>query len=71
MPKNDLEKQKAQPHQPLRRIKYRSGLDGQRYVDPDPEKDWAKENLTMEHLDDVGYKLLLKKRVIVPVGGKS
>jgi len=66
-----IEKQKAQPHQVLKRIKYKSGQPGQRYIDPDPKKDWAKEKVTFEHLDNTGYATLLKARRIAPVKGGS
>lgn len=54
----NLTTQKAQPHPVLRRIKYRSGLEGQRYIDP------GTEEVPFDHLDDVGYQLLLKKKII-------
>ncbi len=50
-------------HDVLARIKYRSHLDGERYIDP------GTEQVTFEHLDDTGYQLLLMKNIIKPVGG--
>jgi hypothetical protein len=50
------------PHEVLTRIKYRSHLPGERYIDP------GAETPTFEHLDDTGYQLLLMKNIIRPVG---
>lgn len=50
------------PHEVLQRIKYRSHLSEQRYIDP------GTETPTFEHLDDVGYQLLLTMKIIRPVG---
>lgn len=62
-----LEAQKARPHEVLKRIKYKSGQEGQRYIEPDASKDWSKEKVTFEHLDAAGYATLLKARRIKPV----
>jgi hypothetical protein len=49
---------KTLPHPVLKRIKYRSKLDGQRYIDP------GQEEVTFEHLADEDYALLRKKNII-------
>ena len=61
----DISKQKSKPHEVLKRIKYRSGYADSRYIDP------GEEVVTMEHLDDSGYALLVKLKYIAPVKTKS
>lgn len=51
---------KTKIHDILKRIKYRSKLEGQRYIDP------GEEQVTFEHLDDAGYLKLVKKKFIKP-----
>lgn len=49
------------PHEILSRVKYRSHLTGQRYIDP------GVETPTFEHLADADYQLLLIMKIIRPV----
>lgn len=55
-----LNEEKAQPHVVLRRIKYRSKLPDERYIDPD-----TGELVTFEHIEDWrNYKFLRDGRHI-------
>lgn len=47
-------------HDVLVRIKYRSHLEGERYIDA------GAEQVTFEHLSDADYQLLLMKKIISP-----
>jgi hypothetical protein len=49
------------PHEVLTRIKYRSHLDGERYIEA------GAEQVTFEHVSDADYQLLLMKKIIKPV----
>lgn len=53
------------PHEVLRRIKYRSHLEGERYIDP------GVETPPFDHLSDADYQLLLMKKIIRPVGAAA
>jgi hypothetical protein len=50
------------PHEILRRIKYRSHQEGERYIDA------GAETPTFDHLSDSDYQLLVMKKIIRPVG---
>lgn len=58
--------EKTNKHEVLKRLKYRSKLPGERYIDP------GAELVTFEHLSDVAYLLLRRKKTIRPaVAGKE
>lgn len=56
-----FEKEKAQPHKVLKRIKYKSGTPDKRYVEP------GETVPDFKHLDNAGYAALRKARRITPV----
>lgn len=49
---------KEKKHEVCKRLKYRSHLDGVRYIDP------YTEQVTFEHLDDADYLLLIRSKKI-------
>ncbi len=53
-------KNKEKKHDVLKRLKYRSKLPGERYIDP------GQEQVTFDHLSDADYLLLLRKHIIRP-----
>lgn len=53
--------EKTKPHNILKRIKYRSHLDGMRYINP------GQEVVPFDHLSDRDYTMLRRKRIISPV----
>lgn len=54
-------KDKTKPHDIVKMtIKYRSHLDGQRYIEP------GAETVTFEHLSDADYVLMRRKNLIKP-----
>lgn len=55
-------KDKTKPHDIVKMtIKYRSHLEGQRYIEP------GAETVTFEHLSDADYILMRRKNLIRPV----
>ena len=49
---------KAEKHDVCKRLKYRSHLDGMRYIEP------YSEQVTFEHLEDADYLLLIRSKKI-------
>lgn len=59
-----LAEQKAQPHYILKAVVYRGHLPDEQEIPAHPTDENGREyTVALEHLDDVGYQLLMKKRV--------
>jgi len=56
---------KKKKHDVLRRIKYRSRLKGERYINP------GDEQITLDHLSDTDYLTGLKCKLYTPASAKS
>ena len=52
-------------HYVLKRIKYRSHLEGERYIDPHPKnEDGTEQTITLGHLSDEDILLLRKLKIV-------